>query len=371
MYCRRPDGSASEWVRDFESLTVVDRFNAVGRWTVTTRDPATAALLGEHLDGGVVVRRGVATVMSGPIDHVDRDHGDSGDVWTFSGPDDFVALADTLTWPQPASPVGQQTDSHAVHSGPAETVILNFVRPNLLRVGSPVAVPPSQGRGAQVTARGRFTNLLELVAPLATASGLRLHVAQGEDRVLRLRVDPCRDLRGGLGLFSDRVGTVLSWQFTQDWPAATRVVVGAGGEGAARLFRLVSDESAETSWGRTVEVFRDRRDLPADAAGTPAEMDATGRAAISEAGPAVAVRVSVPDAAGLVYGVDVTVGDLVRVYPGDVAVDDRITEATLTVDGRGERTSMWVGRKDPDPDERAEQRARDLDRRIRQLERAY
>jgi hypothetical protein len=66
------------------------------------------------------------------------------------------------------------------------------------------------------------------------------------------------------------------------------------------------------------------------------------------------------------------VGDLVRVYPAGVQVDDRITEATLTVTrDQGEVTTLWVGLKDAEPDERVEERARSLRRRLEQLERAF
>lgn len=359
-------------VSQYDDLALVERLNNVGRWTLVTSDPATAALLSAR-KSGLVVRRGDANLMSGPVDYMMREWRGGGQSWTFSGPDDLVMVSRVLAWQKPTAAVTAQTDAYDKRSGTAEAVIRGYVVANVVtRLGLPLTVPASAGRGPTRNGRARMDNLLELCRNLAggDAPVLTFRVVQGDDRDLVWTVGEPSDLTAS-GLFSDQVGTALEWTYTEEAPTATRVIVGAGDQGTARMFRATTDTAAESTWGVVSEWFKDRRDInPADDSAADEVAEAlTDEAADNTA--TQAFQMWIPDLRGAVYGEDFRVGDLVRAYPGGVPLDDRITEAEIRVNGDGEVTQVWIGRKDPDPDERRERDARLVDRRLRQLERAY
>ena len=368
---RRPDRSVAGSIL-FDEFTMVERFCDVGRWTMRTSD---AAMVGEFASrgAGIVVRRNGANLFSGPVDYLQREYRDGALTWVLAGPDDTHLLADVLAWPKPGSAVTAQTDAYDKRNGAAETVMKAYVTANAVtRLGLPLTVPTSQGRGSSRTWRARFTNLLELAQTIAASTaGLGFRIVQGDDRDLDLIVYQGTDLTAQGGLFSDETGTTLEWTYTEEWPQATRVIVGGGDQAADRWFRQYTSSSRETAWARVIEQFKDRRDIDPDDDTATDEMAEEGTTFLADSSEVQSFRLSVNDTPGLEYGTDYRVGDLVRAYPAGVQVDDRITEATITLSDQGEQVSMWVGRKDDDPDERAERRARDLSRRLRQLERAY
>lgn len=375
VHVRRPDGSDAGMLTSWTDLQVVERWRDVGRWAVTVGDPVEAALV--EPGGGVVVRRGDATVMSGPWDTLQVEQQGSNQVTTLSGPDDTGLLAQCLVWPTPGSPVTTQ-GAYDTRTGPAESVMLGYVVDNLVgRLYRSVVVPASQGRGAQVTIRGRFQTLLEVAREaFAGDPDLGFRLRQSSSRLIGVDVWRASDLTGGgsgVGLFSDLVGTVTGWVLTKTPPDRTRWVVAGGDEQADRMLRLYTDAAAESEWLVVAEGFKDRRDVDPEDETAETELAEAGTEALSESGAKVALRVQVEDTMpGLQYGVDFQVGDLVTVYPAGLAVEDRITEATLTVNRHdGERVAMWVGRKDDDPDERVERVARDFAGRLSDLERRY
>lgn len=365
---RRIVGQATQ----FDELTVVERLNDVSRWTLTTTDPDTAALLSTR-GAGVVLRRGSSNMMSGPVDYVAREWRDGGQSWTFSGPDDLILVARILAWQKPSAAISAQTDAYDARSGAAEDVIRGYVVANAVtRLGLPLTVPPSSARGSTRNGRARMDNLLELCRTLAGGDDpeFGMRVIQDDSRNLVWQVYDFADLTP-TGLLSDLVGTALEWTYTENAPAATRVIVGAGDQAADRMFRQSTNVAQESEWGVVAESFKDRRDIdPSD--GTAAqEVAESGAEELASGSASQSFQMWIPDLVGVEYGVNVRVGDLVRAYPGGVPLDDRITEAQVTYGPQGETTQVWVGRKDPDPDERVERDARLLDRRLRQLERKF
>lgn len=369
---RRPNRSIAGSIL-FDEFVMVERFNDVGQWTMRTSD---ASMVGEFASrgAGIVVRRNGVNLFSGSVDYRAREYRDGAQTWTLAGPDDTHLIADVLAWPKPLADVTAQTDAYDKRTGDAETVLKAYVTANAVtRLSLPLTVPASEGRGASKAWRARFTNLLELAQTIVTSTpGLGFRVVQADDRRLVFTVYEASDLTAQGALFSDETGTTLNWTYLEQWPESTRVVVGGGNEKADRMFRLYRDTSRESTWARVIEHFKDRRDINPDDDTATDEMDDEGSTYLAESTPVQSFRMEVTDTPGLEYGTDFRVGDLVRAYPGGVRVDDRITEATVTIDSNGgEQVTMWVGRKEDDPDERIERRARNLDRRLRQLERAY
>jgi hypothetical protein len=210
--------------------------------------------------------------------------------------------------------------------------------------------------------------LLDVARIVLAGTDLGVRCVQRTDNRVGVEVWQARNLSATVGLFSEQVGSVLGAEYSEQWPTVTRVVVGAGDEGTARMFRLYVDSAVESGWVRVVERFQDRRDVnPADAT-AETEVAEAGAATLAEGGPGESFRLQVSETAGLRYGADFRVGDMVSAYPGGVRVTDRVTEATVTVDQGGESLSVWVGRKDDDPDERMERQARDVRQRMAHLE---
>jgi len=324
-------------------------------------------------DAGVVVRRGETVIMSGPTDYRQRAFQGGVSVLTLGGPDDSTHLAGTLAWGDPGGTLAEQATARDKQTGPAESLILGYINRNLVsRLGSSVVVPASQGRGRVRTFGARFHTLLEVcqrVASLDADLGFRL--AQQEDRTVAVEVWQASDLTSQGGLLSDLTGTTLDWTYSEQWPTVTRVLVAGGDQGADRLIRRRISSGRESTWDRIVESWLDRRDIDPTDETAAVEMDEAGDEALADGLPSQSFRIQISDVGGLLYGRDFRIGDLVRAYPAGVQVDDRITEATISVTREGELVSMWIGQKDDDPDERVERRARALDRRLRQLERAY
>lgn len=197
-------------------------------------------------------------------------------------------------------------------------------------------------------------------------------VVQQSDDSIGVEVWQASDLTSGVGLFSDQTGTALDWTYVEQWPQATRAIAGGDETGNARLLRQVTDASVETAWERIVETFVDARAVDEDDPTANDELDEAAQKRINDGAPSQSFRLTIANPTGLFYGTDIRVGDLVRAYPAGVQVDERITEATVTVRrGEGETVEMWVGKKSDDPEERLERHAVDFQRRLTAIERVY
>lgn len=359
----RPDLSVGWRLSSVTQVALVERWEGIGRWSLTVRNPDEAEAL---LGGDVVLDSDGVVLASGWWDTAEAEERD-GLRWSLTGPVHTQALADIQAWPLPTAPVTAQTDAYDTRTGPAETAWLGLVSSNATRLGLGWSVPISQGRGASVTLNARMHSLLDLARNAFAADPDLSPEVVWEDRALVVRVRQGRDLTSSAKL-SEAVGTVTSWKLRRAPAKTTRVVVGAGGEGAARAFREYRRPEWETP--RIVETFRDRRDVPADSLTLETQLEQAAAERFAEAGPIGSLRVEVTDSPGMRYGVDYRVGDMVTAYPAGIEVVDRITEATLTVDADGGvRASMLVGHQDGDGAVRSEAVARSFDARLRLLER--
>jgi hypothetical protein len=381
-------------VTGWSQLTVVGRRNDVGRWTLVTSSPQDAQLLSPPVDAsgavtaprGVILRRddGVGTPItftSGWVEGLPQlEHRAGVTTWTFSGWDDTVVLADTTCWPRPASPIGSQTDAYNIVSGPASDRIRNFFVSNVQnRLGIPgVAAgltPP--GLGPSGTSQARFTGLLALAQDIA-GRDLNFIVRQRDgDRMLFLFQWLPVDKRLVVQ-FSPALGSLSDWSYTITPAGATRVVVGAGGEGEARGFRLRTRSAEESALGnvRKIERFQDRRDLSLDEPDWQTDADASGDEFLTEAASTAAFAFTATDLPGMRAYVDFSPGDLVRAYIDQDAdgqpvglVDDLIEEMTTTWSAEGERCQVRIGdTEDLDPTTRLAKNLRAATRRIAELE---
>lgn len=392
---RRTIGQASAWTE----LTVNRRRNDAGRWTLTTRDPATAALMSPPINSegrftgarGVIIRRSDNTILSGWCDGSPNvQHDGSVTEWTFGGWDDTVLMADTLCWPRPLAPIEEQTDKDHVVQGPASNRIRDLYIQNVaVRLGIPGAAGGNQlNLGPNRKSRARFDVLLAKAQEIASRD-LNFQVRQRDsDRALFLYQWLPVDKRPGKHpspvVFSPELGTVRSYSHEFTPAEASRVVVGAGGDDEERGFREFVGHVSESELAgvRKVERFLDRRDLSlTDDNDNPsnewiAEAQAAASEFLAEATSRAKYTITITGEPTYRYGLDFEVGDLVRGYIGQDAssqpiglVDDLIEEVSATFNEEGEQTEVHIGAPDLESTNRPlEWGLRRLQRRVLALE---
>jgi hypothetical protein len=200
---------------------------------------------------------------------------------TYRVSDDWNLFNDVLGWPNPTGAITAQGADTAYfrRSGPAETVLKQIVSPNLTRLGIPVTVPATQGRGSSVTAQIRMHTLAEILFPLVTTTGkLGVRIVQvGAERVLDVWV-PTTYPR----VLTQESGVIQEGEFQKSPPTVTRVVIGAGGEGVKREFRLYVATGLEALYGSpgkpyVRERFVDARDAASEVTSAEEQKAETGR----------------------------------------------------------------------------------------------
>ena len=345
--------------------SVVVRDADVGTFQVTARLDDLAALVGDGWR--VVIQDGQETILSGPI--TSRAPDLLGGVIVFDGESDLVHVRDKIVFPNPSAAGDAQTaDAYYKRSGPVETVVRNMIHENAgagihssrTRYGG-FTVAASQGRGSTVTTNLRYKNLLEESRALARLGGVTFDAVQEEssDIVLRFRVpvDRSRSVR-----FAERNDGVTDASFSLAAPTATTVFVAGQGQGTARN---VIARSRATTWGRSIEVFKDQRDTD-DAA----ELEQSAVEQLDEGEAGAGAQFSVTEAPGLVYGTDYALGDTVSVEAGRVTISEPVRAVELSWDGHGREATLTLGDHDEADDKTPAwvKRIKKLDARLRSLE---
>lgn len=201
-------------------------------------------------------------VMSGPIRSTSSKAGkDNTLVITLE--DDWRLLSRMLGWPNPTGDQTQQGKDDVTYdrkTGPAETVIKWFVSRNATRLGLPVTVAPDLGRGSTITAKMRMDKQDDQLLPLIAEAGIGVTVKQSGAGFV---VD-CYEPAWYPITLTPESGIVTDWEWTLSGPKATRVVVGGGGTGVNRDFRVYVDTALEASIGDVIEVFVDASDAYSD-----------------------------------------------------------------------------------------------------------
>jgi hypothetical protein len=336
-------------VRFWSKLVVIERHNVTGAkagaWQITGLNEGLTGLLTPG--NGAILFRGDVKIMSGDIVSIERGARES----TISGWSDTACLDDRLVAPNPSQPWGNQTADYDNRSGPAETVLLEFINAH----AGPAALGSRRvtgGRGTSTTVKGRFDKLGTVVADVAEAGGLHLDIVQDEDSAgpfLRTTVRTVADRSGNVrfGTAGSFTGAVIAsdWSYTLERPTLTDAVVAGGGEGADRIVVERVDAEAESTWGRKVEQLIDQR--------STSDVDELGQAGTDEladgANP-VAVSFTVSDQPDVRYRRDWQVGDRVAVTVDDIDLTDVVREVTTTVaraDGSATETiAAVVGSRD-------------------------
>lgn len=320
------------WLKAYLSVTATPRHNRqpTGALTVASDHHLVPAL---NAPGARVVLRTDGLTMSGPV-RVDASEGAGPqEVITYQVEDDWRLLRRLLAWQVPAAAITAQSSAeYAVYTGPAETVVKAMLTANLTRMGSAmrptVTVAADQGRGATITVQARMHAPVDRLFPLVDQAGIGVSVTQVGTGLVVDCYEP--------GTFpitlSYAAGTITGGSWSRTGPQVTRVVVGAGGEGTARVFRTYADAALEAEWGDVIEGFVDARDIdPADP-DLETLMAARGAEALAEGAPKAGLSLDLAETGTFRYGAGgVVVGDTVtaELAPG-LTVTDVIREATLT-----------------------------------------
>ena len=120
-------------IEDYADLSLLLSFNAPGGFDFTAPGASLAGLLTPGV--GIVIERDGVPLLSGPIDAIRRTWALDADQLILSGPDDTIALADRLALPVPlatpnAAGTAYAAAAHDVRTGPAETVMRDYVNTN-------------------------------------------------------------------------------------------------------------------------------------------------------------------------------------------------------------------------------------------------
>jgi len=217
-----------------------------------------------------------------------------------------------ITVPSPDRALTSQTvRPYYRETGPAETVIKDAVRRHVGQDArsenrEPIVVDLSSGRGQNVTINSRFQNLLEELQDVAKNSGVVFFsYLDSETSEIRFGVREPNDYTRSIRLREDN-GSLGNISYSLEAPTASRVLVAGQGEGTDRMLRLV--ESDQTDWEVKTLLFQDRRDTEeAD------ELIEAGEDTLADHVEKQSITIDTETLAGLKYGHDFRVGDLITV----------------------------------------------------------
>lgn len=335
------DFSRLGWVNSPQSLKVNVRHNAVS--TATFSIDADHPRAEDLLTSGVRVHIDYdgKRIVGGPVRSWAGKGPARSAVLTFTVEDDWRLLTRVLGWPVPTAPLTAQTSEYDTRTGPAETVAKAVIAANVARLGLPVTVAPSLGRGSSITAAFRFHPLADRLLPLITQAGIGLTVRQEGAGFVVDAYAPAAYPR----TLSEASGVVQAWEWTHEAPRATRTVVGAGGEGVDRYLSEYVSVATEVEWGDVVEVFTDARNVKTDDPDLARLVVESAAQTLVEGATRAGLKVTLSETETFRYGRTVSVGDTVRMEVGPgITVEDVLLDATLTWDvASGVNVSPVIG----------------------------
>jgi hypothetical protein len=337
------------FVGDPVSLVVTPRYNQTGTATLVVE-------LGHHAvpylleDGArmVIWLRGTQ-LMSGKI-HLRTAEGPAIDgTLTVYLKDDFRLLHQTLGWPVPTADItAQGTAEYAVYTGTAEAIAKAAIKANVDRLGLPVAMATSLGRGGTVPGgvKFRFHPLYDQLFPAIEEAGIGITMTQGADGTGYILCDAFVPPVFPYTL-TEESGVIASWAWTTADPTASRVVAGGGGEGTARIFRRAINTLTELNHRDVVETFEDIR---SEATAGPVQTRA--QEALNDGAPKAGFAVHLSETENFQYGKNgLIVGAKVTISIGSVTRTDILREVTLSYTrDEGLTTTPVVGEIRDSPD---------------------
>jgi hypothetical protein len=209
---------------------------------------------------------------------------------------------------------------------------------NATRLNYPITVAPSQGRGPIVTVQWRFHSIFERLKALLEQHNAMVDVLMDEAGVLHAEYRPGVNVAKPFDILS---GTLSSWQWEDQPPPVTRVVVGGQGEGTARKLVSVVDTQREALWKTPIEHFVDARDIEGTA---DQPLIDRGWEYLAEGKEKTGVNLGLVSTRERPYGGDYRVGDVVKVRTGDshAEISAPLSSVSITQDGNGRRVEPGI-----------------------------
>lgn len=333
---------------DLVGSTFILSYNQIGSWELKLHNTSPAATLLKTPGYGIILTGPSGVILSGPMvsAQLDQSSGDLEGTWTIKGYDDSLILGERLAYPDPSeNDVSAQTTDFDESSGPAETVLKDYVDQNLVsgpivRQVDNLVLETDLGRGSTVYGRARFNVLQEMFFDLAQSGGVGYTIKQeGNDLVFSV-YEP-EDKSALVKLDIDN-GLLTSSSYSFLAPSLTRAIVGGAGEAVERLFYEGSNfdsTSAESLWGRRIEHFVDARSSKeaTDLAQKAEE------ALVDEGKTRVNISVTPSDNQTMLFGEDWGLGDTITVVVNDLEATAIVYTVAISIQSDGIYLAADVG----------------------------
>jgi hypothetical protein len=307
-------------------------------------------------------------LMSGWVDNVRIQGPSKRATVEFDVVDDFVIFQYILGWVVPDNDIDEQNTAGTnwTLNDDAETVLLTALQENgVERLGLPIDVPESQGRGAQVKGRLRFQSLYDRLIPVEDGAGIieagiEVGVQQNPDAPgLKVNVWEPREITK---VITEESGILDSYRLTRRRATISRAVAGGQGEGILRLLREKADTDLEALLGWKFEAFRDARDSD-----DPTVMYERIDETLKEGAAVSGMSLELSETANFIARPGkLWIGDKVSIRVRGVTFTERLQEVTISsTAGGGKVTRSRIGDYNDDPDTRIAKLVRSIGRRLR------
>jgi hypothetical protein len=321
--------------------SVVLRNNAVSTFSLDVNGDDLLSARFEHGWRVVIEDRGVE-YCAGAVTAIGRKSEAGVQDLTISGADDMAWLRDMITLPNPANKADNQAEAaYYKAKGSAETLIADLVRTHVGQSARseyrrPLYVETPTTAGAQVQINSRFKTVLEEVETLARGR-LNVHMRQDDEAQQSvMTVDVGRDLARAVRL-TEINGGITSWDYAEQAPTVTSVLVAGQGEGEQRTLKLV--DGNENDWGFWALQFQDRRDTD-----ELAQLIQAGEETLEEGRETATVSMEIGETPTKEFGPDFWLGDTITVQLIDGAtITDIVQSAEITWDATGRTVKLTIG----------------------------
>lgn len=310
----------------FTKFEMVIGYNAAKGWYVEMDAESDQAIIMQQAKYISAVLAGVGdTLWTGALRKMKYES--LKNLFTFYGTD-ALWLKNQRALPVPAGPPYTSAE-YDVRTGPAETVIKNYVKYNagsLAKVDRQIpglTVETDAGRGITYTGRARFDKLTDLICGIALATDLGVRMRDGVFEVW-VPGDKSADVR-----FSDKTDTLGSYEFEIGDTEANYLYGAGSGTGTSQAFYEKGDPTSITQYGRVEGYTNIGRTA------VVAEIDAALDAELQKQAATAWFKFSIEEMPDREFWNDFWIGDLVGVEVRGQAYNARLCELAITVNADG------------------------------------
>lgn len=336
--------------QDLVGATFVVRYNNVGSWSLTL---PYGNRLGELLRlpgyGIVVTGPDGNVIISGPTltAKLQQTQDNTDGTWLIEGASDDIILSERLAYPTPSTAdVTLQTSGYDIRTGPAETVIKEYIDVNIgpsapsERKIPYLSIETDTARGEGVYANARFNQIQDLIYDLAQVGGLGYRVTQNNGSITFSMFQPVD--RSEIIRMDLQNRKLSSATYSYGTAKVTRAIVAGRGEAEDRIFierTSTASLNAEIDWNRRIEVFKDARQSE-----DVGELNTAGDELLVDLGKTITEFSVTPSAdQTMVYGVDWFLGDRVTVVANEIESTAVVTEVGIQIAEDGVRVGATIG----------------------------